>query len=256
MDSASADTPLAPWQLTRAEFHRGKNLHGSLEDPRLVPYDRVADRTGFFTTEEESHAHWFANSDMRNSVPNRGDVYAADPPERPLDLTDPEKRKEGLRAIIAVLEEMAQRMEDEFYMGTRERNPHRFVRAVERLRRVADNENALGEYIDSALRNAAIEHAIAERGDEAGFDTSLVNELLRRFGYDAMITRETNPVTGLKARVTIYVDRPPIISHREEVVKALARGDPVPEYVLADYPDVVRQYRQRTWRRKSRPVTM
>jgi hypothetical protein len=38
--------------------------------------------------------------------------------------------------------------------------------------------------------------------------------------------------------VTVYVDRPELVSHRESVAAAVREGLPVAEDVLSDYPEL------------------
>ena len=229
---AAAVTPEQeePWQITRGEFHKGKNLHGSVADPNK---ERVGkgDESGFFTTKSESYADFFANSSQRNVESGKGDIYvAATVPNKPLDLLNQPK---DAQAIIDIMAKDAKLIDDSYLSGTSKVDPRSFTKAVDDAQSVLDKGGVnaeRGPLIDSALRNAAFEHG---RIHGKGINTSYLNAVLKKAGYDAVITRE-----GSGAEVTFYVDKPELVSHRGAVQQALAEGKPVPAKVLKDYPDL------------------
>lgn len=224
---------LEPWQMTRAEFHQGKNLHGSAVPPSEAKH--IFDKTGFFTTAEESHADFYANSPEKNEVPNAGDIYAVEKPKKPLDLVSNPK---SAAPIADSMQREAQRLEDDYLDGRINNNPAGFGRAVKELQQhVAQNDPR----VRNALANADAEYNKFRTGSFIEGD-SLTRRLVKNQGYDAVLTKETNQATKLPADVTIYVDRPSsVVSHRQAVAQALEEGKPVPAKVLADYPDLANQ---------------
>lgn len=219
-----------PWEMTRAEFHKGRNLHGSFANPEKGRA-KTGDLSGFFTADTESHANFYANSDVANPEANKGDIYAAEPPKNPLDLrTD----KAGIAKVAQAFETDATRLENDYLDGKTKKSPARMVGAVAELKRLVESGAPAGQ-IDGAMRNVAIEHGNLEG---RSIDTSYYNKVLRDLGYDSFITQETNPATREPGLVTVYLDKPRIVSHRQAVEKALAEGKPVPSEVLKDYPEL------------------
>jgi hypothetical protein len=224
-----------PWQQTRAEFHTGRNLHGSAVHPVLRGEESIGDKSGFFTTESEAHAAFYAHSEQRNETPDSGDIYAAEPPSNPLDLR---VDRAGAERIVDHLAAEADRLNELYFDGDLERSPHRLMRDAERLKRALKREPLDGREIDSALREYAIDYNFFANGYDAGISAASLRQTVKDLGYDAFITLETDP-SGVQRRVTVYVDRPYLVSHRAEVEAALLRGEDVPDAVMADYPDLV-----------------
>jgi hypothetical protein len=232
---ASTAAETAPWKQTRASFHAGKNLHGSVADPR-VGRASPGDQSGFFTSAEESHADFYANSDQRNAEAGVGDIYAALPPVKPLDLRID---RDGVLNLVDVYLADATRLDTEYLDGRSTRSPGVFVRAAMRLE-VSVAKGVTGGRLDGMLRDAAIAHSAVTRTapvqeGQSPFDTSYLNRAVAKLGYDAFITEETNPATQRQAKVTVYLERPALVSHREEVCRAVHRGEPVPALVKAEY---------------------
>lgn len=227
-------TDLPAWKLSREEFHQGRNLHGSFADPEQGRTPEGGDQSGFFTTSRESHALFFANSEARNAVANQGDVYAALPPQHALDLAIDWV---GVSQIAAWYRTEAEQRNEAYLDGLRPENPHRLVRAVHDLHALLPRGS--GAQIDSALRNCAIEYGKLAH-PERGFDTTSLNQVIRSLGYDAYLTLETDPSSDppVRSLVTVYMDRPPLQSHRKEVEAAWARGDLSREEALSLYPDL------------------
>lgn len=212
-----------PWEMTREEFHSTRNLHGSFADPRLGRASH-GDQGGFFTTESEIHAQWYAQSETRNAKPGGGNIYAAEPPKNPVDLRDITEWE----TVVARFEQEVANLEEAGapYSGL-------FSKRVGALRD-AYNVGADTREILSKAYDAALAHAKTQGLDE--IDVSFFNKVIKSLGHDAWITTESIPNgTDTRFKTTVYVDRPGLVSHKEIVQQAHADGKPVPRHVLEEY---------------------
>jgi hypothetical protein len=222
--SASA---LEPWQQTRAEFHKGKNLHGSRFDPRLGRSS--AGDSGFFTTTSLELADFYANSDTRNEDSNSGDIYAAAPPDKLFDL----KVINNWGPVVDAFLDEADRLEPS--------EPPYFNEFFRKCMKLdsAYSQKEPAKALLSLAYDAAMSHYKCMTG-EAGINVDFFPAVIKKLGYDSYTSTERVPMSGKTDEfdVVVYLERPELISHKEEVAKALAQGKPVPTNVLADYPEL------------------
>lgn len=222
---------LEPWQMTRAEFHAGRNLHGSPQPELSGDFysPRGQDQRGFFTTTDEAYARHFAeNSPLRPLRPgDEPTIFVADPPQRPMDLRNNPVHRQ---AVLDAFESDIQRLNNLDFTDAKKQ-------------RTLDNLNGAWKWTrdevtgDKQLNSLLyVEQLRGELLYGNTFASHLMSDVARVGGFDAIQTIEGASPT------TIYLETPKAVSHRQVVAQALHEGKPVPEAVRAEYPDLAARY--------------
>ena len=192
-----------------------KNFHGSFGNPRE---GRIAkgNEAGFFTSDDPSHAEFFANLTGRNPAGTQGNVFAASPPKKPIDLTVDGDFKRVLDSFQKEHDQL-----DAVGDGLLGSDASRLRTGLKDAR----EGSAAGDFTkaDAGLRSASL-HYKQITGED------LFNKTMRELGHDAFITKEINPITGKMSKVTVYADRPSLIDHQTVVRRAADRGEDIPAF--------------------------